>query len=98
MTIFIPNKNYEITELYDTVATLLGNDSTTCRYDCRKIEIAKNLQQNIYNHYLDSNPQKPKYEVELSVTMMLACLGPRVNYNLKDNQVYVEQGFIVKEN
>lgn len=97
MKLTIPNQKYELIELYDRIATEMGLDSDTCRYDCRKVEIAKNLQDNIYQYYVEQNPDKPKCEIEFSVTMLLAVSGPKVNKQLSDNQVEIYDGFIVKE-
>lgn len=98
MKLFIPNKNYSLIELYDTIATTMGLNTDLCRYDCRKIEIASNLQDNIYRYYIDENSDKTKTEVELAVTMMLALSGPKINKQLQNNQVKIYDGFIVKEN
>lgn len=97
MKLFIPNKNYSLIDLYNTVATTMGFNADLCRYDCRKIEIASNLQDCIYRYYIYENTDKPETEVELAVTMMLALSGPKVNKQLQNNQVEIYDGFIVKE-
>lgn len=96
MKITIPNKNYELIEFYETVATEMGyTDTSELHYDCRKINIAKNIQNGFYEYYkANANPFANEDDVVISTTMLLACSGPKVDTNLKANEVEVFDGFI----
>ena len=97
MKLKIPNKNYGVTELYDVVAELMGYDANEIIYDCCKINIAKNIQDGIYEKYLELGMENkiPKADILAGVTMLLACSGPKVDANLADNEVEVLDGFVL---
>jgi hypothetical protein len=65
-------------------------------YDCRKVNIAKNIQDGIYDKYLELGREEKLSEtdVRVGVTMLLACSGPKVDENLADDEVEVLDGFI----
>lgn len=97
MKLKVPSKNYGIVELYDAVATAMGhNNVSELEYDCRKVNIAKNIQDGIYENYLELGREQKlsEYDVRVGVTMLLACSGPKVDENLADNEVEVFEGFI----
>lgn len=97
MKLKIPSKNYGITELYDTIATEMGFVAVQdLEYDCRNVTIAKNIQDGIYEKYLELGREQniSESDVRIGVTMLLACSGPKVDKNLADNEVEVFDGFI----
>ena len=98
MKIIVPSKNYCITELYDAIATVMGYKNVAdLEYDCRKVNIANNIQDSIYAKYLELGQEEKlsEQDVRIGVTMLLACSGPKVDVNLADNEVEVFDGFIV---
>lgn len=96
MKIKIPNKNYELIEFYKTVATEIGyTDTSELYYDCTKIKIAENIQNGFYEYYkVNANPFASENDILMGITMLLACSGPKVDSNLKANEVEVFDGFI----
>lgn len=97
MKLKVPSKNYDITELYDTIATEMGFVAVqNLGYDCRKVNIAKNIQDGIYEKYAELGKAQniSETDVRIGVTMLLACSGPKVDENLADNEVEVFDGFI----
>ena len=97
MVIKVPHKNYGIVELYDAVATEMGYVNTNeLEYDCRKINIASNIQDGIYEEYLALGKAQNIHESDIrtGITMLLAVSGPKVNENLANDEVEVLDGFI----
>ena len=97
MKVKVPHKNYSITELYDAIATEMGYlDVNKLEYDCRKVNIAKNIQDGIYDKYLELGREEKlsDQDIRIGVTMLLACSGPKVDENLVDDEVEVFDGFI----
>ena len=97
MIIKVPHKNYGIVELYDAVATEMGHTNISeLDYDCRKINIANNIQDGIYEEYMTLGKEQNLHEsdIRMGITMLLAVSGPKVNGNLADDEVEVLDGFI----
>ena len=97
MKIKIPKKNYSITELYDAIATTMGYSNVDeLEYNCCKVNIAKNIQDGIYDKYLELGKEEKlsEQDIRVGVTMLLAVSGPKVDENLADNEVEVLDGFI----
>lgn len=97
MIIKVPHKNYDIVGLYDAVAMVMGySNINNLEYDCRKINIASNIQDGIYERYMELGRAQNMAEcdVRIDITMLLAVSGPKVNENLADNEVEVFDGFI----
>ena len=97
MKLKVPNKNYSVVELYDAIATEMGYKNVgELEYDCCKVNIAKNIQDGIYERYLELGREQKVSEsdVRVGVTMLLACSGPKVDNNLADGEVEVFDGFI----
>lgn len=97
MRLKVPNKNYAITELYDTIATTMGHKNISeLEYDCRKVNIAKNVQDGIYDKYLELGQEQKlsEQDIRVGITMLLAICGPKVDENLADDEVEVFDGFI----
>lgn len=97
MKVKVPNKNYGIPELYDVIATTMGHRNVNeLEYDCRKVNISKNIQDGIYDKYLALGKEQnlSEQDVRIGVTMLLAVSGPKVDDDLADDEVEVFDGFI----
>lgn len=75
-----------ITELYDRVAVAMGKEvSDDLNYDCKKIEVSKDIADAIERRYSDT----------MSFSMAWLCFGPKVNEDLKNGEVLVDEGFFI---
>ena len=97
MKIKVPNKNYNITELYDIIATSMGIDINKVKYDCRYITVASNIQDGFIRYYRDENINASDSDFNIAVTMLLLNYGPKVDKSLADNEVEIFDGFIKEE-
>lgn len=97
MKLKVPNKNYGITELYDAVAAIMGRETDNLNYDCRYINVAKNIQDGFFAHYKEDNKHLPTSEFNMGMFMMLLSYGPKVDEALEDDEVEVFDGFICVE-
>lgn len=97
--ITVPDRDYGLTELYDVVAFNMGYEPLDCRYDCRKINVAKNIQDGFYEYYRTiakgEDPTITDNDIKVATTMLLAMSGPKVDSFLNANEVEVFNGFIV---
>ena len=101
----IDNKELEgklLLQFYEIIGRELGFDTNdkTIRYDCRKIEIAKNIQDIFYSAYEMAYPDAfagSYSQAVTEVTMILALSGPKVNHDLTNNTVSIEEDFITFE-
>lgn len=50
MKITVNEKNYGVVEFYDAIAKQLGKDPEKCSYDCRKINVARNIYAGSYSY------------------------------------------------
>ena len=99
MIVKIKNPVCCLTEFYDAVATELGcKDVGTLQYDCTEINVAENIQDGFYEHYTaiakETNPTASENDIRMSITMLLAISGPKVDIALRENEVEVFSGFI----
>lgn len=99
MKILIPNKSYSLPEFYDTVAREMGIAPTSeIKYDCRKVNIAENIQDGFYEYYSalarETDPSISENDIKTGITMLLAMSGPKVDMSLPKNAVEVFDGFI----
>ena len=78
-----------IVDLYDLVAIKLGYNHNACTYDCRKIEVAPNFADAIEKFY-----EKNFSDYKFRFGMDWVCFGPKVNEDLPDDTIEVEDGFI----
>ena len=68
MKLKIPNKNYTIVELYDAIATEMGYVAVqNLEYDCCKVNVAQNLQDGIYEKYIELGKEEKisEYDVRM---------------------------------
>lgn len=99
MKLTVPQKNYSIIELYEAAAKEMGYTNTKeLQFDCRKINVAKNIQDGFYAYYTElakaTDPNTSETDVRVEITMLLAMGGPKVNEDLADDEVEVFDGFI----
>lgn len=94
-TIISPDSYEGLTEFYDAVATEMGyTDTSELHYDCRKINVAQNIQDSFFGYYREAYPELSENDLRIHVTMLLVCKGPKVDKSLKANEVEVFDGFI----
>ena len=95
MKLKVPRKNYGVTELYDAVAAAMGHkDVSKLKYDCRAINVARNIQDGFFAHYREAVPHASESELKMSVGMILLNYGPKTDDDLEDYEVEVFTGFI----
>lgn len=84
-------KNCSLIEFYDNIANnyvkaVLGSNQ---KYDCRNIEVAKNIQDAWFEYYSELGCES------CEVAMLLLMSGPKVNEELQDNEIEVFEDFII---
>lgn len=95
MKVIVPKKNYGITELYDTVAKAIGyKDVSKLNYDCKEINVARNIQDGFFAYYQEVAPHANQSELKMSVSMVLLNYGPKTDDTLEDYEVEVTNRFI----
>lgn len=95
MKIKVPAKNYGVTELYDAVAAAMGHtDVSKLLYDCREINVARNIQEGFYDYYREVHPHASESDLKMSVSMCLLNFGPKTDDALEDYEVEVTNRFI----
>lgn len=99
MKITMENKPYSIVSLFDAVAMEMGYLTTgKLKYDCRNINVASNVQDSFYDYYtalaMEEDPNASETDIRISITMLLAIAGPKVDASLEDNEVEVFEGFV----
>ena len=100
MIIKVPEKAYDLLEFYNAVAREMGHEDTSeLNYDCRKINIAANIQDGFYEYYAakanETDPTLAENDIKIGTTILLAMSGPKADESLKANEVEVFEGFIV---
>lgn len=99
MKIKIEDQKCGIVQLFDSIARDIGyKNAHELNYDCRKINVAKNIQDMFYEYYAqltkEADKTMPDSEIKVSTTMLLAMCGPKVDEELADNEVEIFEGFI----
>lgn len=99
MIININTAPCSITDLYQSAARELGyTEVDELYFDCRKINITKEMQDCLYDFYTQKANEQDvipsENDIKMNITMMLAISGPKVNAALKANEVEVLDGFI----
>lgn len=64
------------------------------KYDCTKINVAKNIHNGFLQFYRDTIPHKYESDLRMSVSMILLNYGPKVDKDLADDEVEIFDGFI----
>ena len=73
-----------VVDLYNKIADQLGYDCRKCEYDCREIEVSKDIEEKI----------RKKYEDPEEFGMVWLIYGPKMNENLPENTVAISGKFI----
>ena len=99
MKFIIPEGKYSLVELYETIAKEMGHaDTAELHYDCRKVNIAFNIQENLYDYYYNNAKETDETlsdnDIKIGTTMLLLLSGPKVDDALKANEVEIFEGFI----
>jgi hypothetical protein len=99
MKLTIAEGKYNLVELYDAIASQMGYaDTSELHYDCRKVNIAFNIQENMYDYYYEHARETDKTlsdnDIKIGTTMLLIMSGPKVDNDLKANEVEIFEGFI----
>lgn len=101
MKLLISETKCSLTEFYDKAAREIGFISVdNLVYDCRHINISKEIQDNFFEYYKELAKEKDPYisdnDIQISTTMLLAMAGPKVDVNLKENEIEVFDDFITQ--
>lgn len=81
-----------IKQLYDVVAQALGyEDTENLHYDCRSINVAPNIADNVFAHMTEEEGIDA-----MERGMLWVCFGPKADENLKDDEVMVDDDFITE--
>lgn len=83
-----------LTPFYETVASVAGYEvRQEDIFDCTKINVAANVQEDIITAYQESDVSL----VRSSVISLLLLAGPKVDSGLPDNTVEIFNGYICKK-
>lgn len=99
MKILISNSHCGLAEFYDAVAKEMGHvDVSELHYDCRKINVSEEIQDNIIEYYhkaaRETDPTLSESDIKVGTAMTLITSGPKLDVTLKANEVEVFDGFI----
>lgn len=82
-----------LTPFYETVASMAGYGiKQTDVFDCTKVNVAANVQENIIVAYQEKEASLERS----SVISLLLMAGPKVDAGLPDNTVEIFDGYICK--
>lgn len=73
--------------LYDRIAQSLGLPTDKAHYDCTKIEVSCEIQDQVFSYY-----KKEKIPPEM-ISMWWLNYGPKINDSLQATQVLVQEGW-----
>lgn len=65
-----------------------------CKYDCTKINVARNIYKGFFQYYRETIPHRYESDLRMSVSMILLNYGPKTDDTLADYEVEVFNGFI----
>jgi len=87
----------ELEKFYEMVAEKIGVVVTDdVIFDCRKICVTKNVQDEIWSYY-----REVKFAKDEEIAMLLVCSGPKANLEAMNSDQYraeVEDGFLSAKN
>jgi len=81
-----------IVSFYDNVAQTLGFDKDKVLYDCTKIDVSKNIQDNIYEVWEKMGAP----DAEIAITWLNS--GPKADDKLPDDTIRISHGFFRDHN
>ena len=89
-------------ECYENIARKAGYlPKDISRYDCRHVNVSKNIQDAWYAYYKDqakaSNPDRAEADILREITMLLLLCGAKVQADLPDSAAWIEKGFYSEE-
>ena len=94
----------QIVSFYELVASKFGIEiKEESQFNCCEIEIAENIQENMYETYrklvkarIESKeiPFVSDSQINTEITMLLAMSGAKVNPELKPNEVIISELFV----
>ena len=90
-----PEDSVNVTNLvsfYDNVAKTLGIDIDAVRYDCTKIDVSRNIQNNIFGVWEKMGASN------LEIGMTWCNSGPKTYDELPDDTIRISHGFLLNEN
>lgn len=88
----VVQKHTTIPNLYDCIAIKMDLPiADDVRYDCTKICVANNIQEEIFDYYRRMGKD------EMSIGMMWVCYGPKAIDSLEDDEVEVEEGWYMRD-
>ena len=94
MLVKIVSGPMSITDLYDIVAIKMGEDPEKVHgYDCRKINVSQNIFDDVYRWY-QMNMKGDVSDIKQQFGMDWLVYGPKVDDELSDNCVVLEEGFM----
>lgn len=94
MLVKISSGPMSIMDLYEIVTMKMGEDPKMVKnYDCRKINVAQNIFDDIYEWY-QINVKGDVYVIKQHFGMDWLMYGPKVDNELPDNCVVLEDGFM----
>jgi hypothetical protein len=80
---------------YRTAAELLGyKENEDTMYDCTRILVSANVQDAIIASYKATSPEATMEQIIIH----LAMSGPKVAEDLRDDEVVLQEGFVVTKN
>lgn len=95
MKITVSENKYGVVEFYDAIARQLGKNPEKCSYDCRKINVARNIQDGFFEHYKEQDAGNTKESALMNqIALLLLNYGPKVDEALNDNEAELFDGFI----
>ena len=77
--------------LYDRIAIALGLSTDKAHYDCTKIEVSQQIQDEVFSYYKKENIDPA------TIGMWWVCYGPKTNDSLQATQVLVQEGWYKHE-
>lgn len=82
-----------IVGLYEKVAEKMNiEDSDDTTYDCKKITVSKDVADQIFKYYEETDPTDSKE----AMGMRWVIYGPKTDDELPDGTVIVQDGFFVE--
>jgi len=82
----------DIVSFYDNVAETMGLNKDAVRFDCTKIDVSRNIQENIFSVWEKMGASR------LEIGMMWCNSGPKTDDTLPQDTISITHGFFRNEN
>lgn len=94
--------NGGLTKAYENIAKKAGlNVTENSNFDCRYIEVSKLVDEYFWKWYKDKakkeNPRLNEQDIKCAIAMMMLNCGAKVNENLENWYVSVDENFVVNK-